>query len=82
MPIALMPCQLTDRVIHKKCGKIRLIGELVYGEGHTFPLPQGAGQVVSSYRYCPCDSKNALVYDPGDGNLVLSNPDIVEVVNG
>ena len=58
------------------CGQIRMFSELLSENGHRFPDPGKNNQSWQSvYYYCPCDGKNVILFDSGDGTCI-------KVING
>ncbi len=71
-------CKKTDRIKCKNCGNELLVSELNAVEGHKFPIPYKTGSSWQSmYYYCPCNNKVVMVYDSGEGELILVEAQII-----
>lgn len=73
-----IPCTLEDSVQCLTCMRTLQIKKLKPIKGHKFPKSDKSGSFWQTvYYHCRCDKKhqwrNPLVYDPGDGNLILSS---------
>lgn len=65
-------CTINDNITCTRCNRTLRVSRLVAVNGATIPKignPKECWQQV--FYYCQCDLEKPLVYDPGDGDLVV-----------
>jgi len=74
-------CTTHDKIRCTRCGQIIEISRLRPENGHKFVKPEKAGTYWQSrYLYCLCGDPEAKVYDPGDGEMIISDLARAELV--
>ncbi len=58
----------SEHVVCQHCKTVWAVRDLVCREGN------GIGKEKTRYFYCGCDGKDAVVYDRGGNNMILSFP--------
>ena len=74
-----IPCSAHDSIKCIQCKKVRKVSELRKESGRPIPKAEG-GAWVPAFYFCHCDIDHPVVYDPGDGGLLVPGGALAELI--